>query len=132
MGLISLVFDCIVISSACAGARRMTGFNVGQKVVDMVKNEKALTFTKGFFNVGEWVVDKGVNYARRKIIQNNLNEFKETMKPTSTNLQQHNTYSHQHHQNNQYMPPSQNQNQNQNQQQQPPQQQNEHNQQYRF
>ncbi|KAN0044902.1 hypothetical protein ACTA71_006428 [Dictyostelium dimigraforme] len=106
MGLISLLCDCVIISTICAGARRTTGINVGQKVVGMIKNETGSMVAKGFFNTGEWVADKGINYARNKIFQHKLNEFKDFKpNPTSyTNQQNQNQNQNQQSNNSQFVP----------------------------
>ncbi|KAK5577016.1 hypothetical protein RB653_001953 [Dictyostelium firmibasis] len=102
MGLISLICDCIIVSTLCAGARRTTGLNIGQKVVGMIKNDTGSVIAKGFFNTGEWVADKGINYARNKIFQHKLNEFKD-FKPNQTSFN-----NHQQQNNSQYNPQNNN------------------------
>ncbi|KAN0037670.1 hypothetical protein ACTFIV_003023 [Dictyostelium citrinum] len=103
MGLISLLCDCVIISTICAGARRTTGINVGQKVVGMIKNETGSMVAKGFFNTGEWVADKGINYARNKIFQHKLNEFKD-FKPNPTSYTNQNQNQNQQSNNSQFIP----------------------------
>eukprot|EP01113_Clastostelium_recurvatum_P018182 TRINITY_DN2144_c0_g1_i3.p1 TRINITY_DN2144_c0_g1~~TRINITY_DN2144_c0_g1_i3.p1 ORF type:complete len:106 (-),score=22.96 TRINITY_DN2144_c0_g1_i3:73-369(-) len=67
MGLLSLVFDTVVISSSFAGLRRATGFNIGAMVSPRIANETARKVSVGFFNVGEWVVDRGMHMYKTKV-----------------------------------------------------------------
>ncbi|KAF2072005.1 hypothetical protein CYY_006668 [Polysphondylium violaceum] len=84
MGLISLVLDCLILSSACAGARRLIGVDVGSRVLSHITHPTGNKAAKGFFNAGEWIVDKGYNAARNRIINHKLNDSKPPSETNST------------------------------------------------
>jgi len=66
MGFItSLLVDAIVVSSLCAGARRITGVSVQQMIEPRVANEAAKLASRVFFGAGEWVVEKGAQFVQR-------------------------------------------------------------------
>jgi len=60
MGIISLLLDTVVISTACAGLRRATGLSIHQKMNNYVHHPTARSATAMFFNVGEFVCDRGI------------------------------------------------------------------------
>jgi len=61
MGLISILLDTLVVTTACAGLRRATGISIHQKMNKYVNNPTARSATSMFFNVGEYVCDRGIN-----------------------------------------------------------------------
>ncbi|PRP83110.1 hypothetical protein PROFUN_09789 [Planoprotostelium fungivorum] len=60
MGLTGLILDTVAISSAFAGLRRATGYSIQEKIVPKINNVTARTSLNAFFNVGEFIVDKGI------------------------------------------------------------------------
>jgi len=66
MGLTGLVLDTVVISCAAAGLRRTTGVNVHNGVSRFVSNPSAKMAVSAYFNMGEYIVDKGVQIATKK------------------------------------------------------------------
>jgi len=66
MGFItSLLVDAIVVSSLCAGARRITGVSVQKMLEPRINNDTARLVAKVFFGSGEWLVEKGAQFAQR-------------------------------------------------------------------
>jgi len=62
MGLFGLVVDAAILSTAAAGLRRTTGFSVHQKMHGFVRNPTLQTATNAYFKIGEFIVDKGVEF----------------------------------------------------------------------
>ncbi|EFA81855.1 hypothetical protein PPL_05087 [Heterostelium album PN500] len=76
MGIVSLLLDCVVISTAAAGVRRTVGYDLSKTVLSKFNKPNSRAFVSGFFNVGEWVADKGTNMVKKTITNYKLNEYK--------------------------------------------------------
>lgn len=61
MGLFGVLFDCVLLSSAVAGARRVTGISVADMIVPRIKNDTLRRGVNAYFNAGELVVNKVAN-----------------------------------------------------------------------
>jgi len=68
MGLLSILLDGTLISAGFAATRRLTSINVHQRVLSNINSDMAKKAANGFFNVGEWVVDKSINIYKDKIV----------------------------------------------------------------
>jgi len=65
MGITGLILDTVILSSAAAGIRRATGYSIQAKVNDFITHPTIRTASNGFFNVGEFVVEKGASFLSR-------------------------------------------------------------------
>jgi len=57
--------DAVVLSTALAGLRRVTGLSVQALVEPKIRNEYAKFASRLFFNGGEWIVEKGSQLLQR-------------------------------------------------------------------
>jgi len=57
--------DALVVSSVCAGVRRVTGISVQQMLEPRMAGEMARLASRLFFGSGEWVVEKGAQLVQR-------------------------------------------------------------------
>ncbi|GAM27567.1 hypothetical protein SAMD00019534_107430, partial [Acytostelium subglobosum LB1] len=86
MGILSLLLDCVVISTAAAGVRRTVGYDLANTVLSKVQKPRTKAFVSGFFNVGEWVADKSTGFMRRQVASHKLEDYplKQRAKPSFT------------------------------------------------
>jgi len=63
-GLFGIVFEGVLISSGCAAIRRTTGVSIKDIVASRLQSRpRLLNLSNSFFNVGEFIFDKGVAWA---------------------------------------------------------------------
>ncbi len=60
MGLFGALFDCILLSTAVAAGRRMTGVSVADMLVPRIKNDALRRGVNLYFNVGEITINKAL------------------------------------------------------------------------
>eukprot|EP01132_Coremiostelium_polycephalum_P004308 gene4308-5393_t len=76
MGLISFLLDCVVLSTASAGVRRFIGPDISKLIVPKISNPTAKGVANGFFNVGEFVLDKSIKLTRSAVVNYKLGDSK--------------------------------------------------------
>mmetsp|Transcript_29989 Transcript_29989/g.83821 ORF Transcript_29989/g.83821 Transcript_29989/m.83821 type:complete len:99 (-) Transcript_29989:14-310(-) len=60
MGLLGLVIDSVVLTTAVAGVRRVVGLDLGQMVLKRIKNPSARRGVMGYLELGEYCADKSI------------------------------------------------------------------------
>mmetsp|Transcript_10632 Transcript_10632/g.15953 ORF Transcript_10632/g.15953 Transcript_10632/m.15953 type:complete len:107 (-) Transcript_10632:15-335(-) len=75
-GLFGILFDGVLISTGIAGVRRVTGYNVYNSLVrPNVSNFPLRSAIKGYLNMGEFLIDKGIDAIEQRKEKKKENYF---------------------------------------------------------